>query len=203
MRKKHVSPQEGYDLYSPYYKKDHDYLDSFDWGPARRLLTPLLKPERRILDIGAGDGRIGMRLAKDYPGYFACDISRNMLKILTSKPQLQGKSIQCEATMLPFKENSFDILLAFFLIVHIDKLDHFFQESFRILKPGGHLLLNNIPQHTAPILQAGEEKIIIDSSYHSDKEVYQLAEEAGFFLKASHEEIQRENKVSTVMLFTR
>ncbi len=203
MKKKHVTPQQGYDLYAPYYKKDHDYLDSFDWGPTKKILDTILTPESHILDIGAGDGRIGLRLLKTHPSLVACDISRNMLDLFAARSGRKDNLVQCDAMRLPFKEKSFDIACCFFLIVHIDQLDLFFTEVHKILKPGGHLILNNIPQHNPPILEAGEEKIVIDSSYHSDKEVITIASDSGFFLVSSHEDIQKENKVSTVMLFNK
>ncbi len=201
MRKKHVSPEVGYDLYAPYYKADHDYLDSFDWPPAQKELVRLLKPEDLVLDLGSGDGRIYQRILRTHPSAMACDISQRMLDILGHRVKDKSRLVRCDASRLPFRPESFDLIYAFFLIVHIDRLDPFFNEVLHILKPGGFLILNNIPQHNSPILKAGEEKIVIESSYHSDRQVISSAETAGFFLESAFEEIQKETKVSTVFSF--
>jgi SAM-dependent methyltransferase len=198
MRKKAYDSREGYDLYSEYYRKDHDLLDSFDWSAGRRLIQPHVKG--LILDLGCGDGRILNRLSREGADIIGCDVSFKMLKQL-KKMNPGAKLVQGDAYFPPFKPGIFDLILGFFLVVHIRDMNYFFQEAYSMLKPGGLLIVNNIPQYTSPILTAGKEKFVIEARYHNDTDVVKNAEESGLFLEYSFEEVQKETKVSTLFIF--
>jgi len=54
---------------------------------------------------------------------------------------------------LPFKDNTFDVVYSFYLIEHLEKPKKMFDEMYRILKPGGLMILwaPNIRNPTAMI----------------------------------------------------
>ena len=203
-RKKVFSPREGYDLYAPEYRKDHDHLDSFDWAISRRLLQAALEgmdPQTAaILDLGCGDGRVLRRLAKTWPLITGTDLSGRMLAALKAR-EPSARVVQADSLSLPFRTGSFDVCLALFLMIHIEYPEPFFAEIFRVLKPGGRLLLNNIPQHSPPVLESSGEKFVIHSCYHPDREVLSAAAEHGFELETEERSVQKDAHVSTVFVW--
>ena len=46
-----------------------------------------------------------------------------------------------DGSKIPFQSNSFDIVYSFHVIGHVQNIDIFFQEIYRVLKPGGYLLI--------------------------------------------------------------
>ncbi|NMC51352.1 methyltransferase domain-containing protein [Candidatus Kuenenbacteria bacterium] len=163
-----LNPKSGYDLYAPFYDKKLAYLDSFE----QFHLLPNLKDikGKTILDVGAGTGRLTLRLAEKGADVTAIDISPEILKILKKKNN-KIKTMVADAESLPFPDNSFDIIVAAFLIVHLKDPKYFFTESYRVLKPGGILAITNINQKRPPELETGKGKIIIESYYHRPEQV--------------------------------
>ncbi|MGB3977196.1 MAG: methyltransferase domain-containing protein [bacterium] len=76
----------------------------------------------RILDIGAGTGRISLPLSRMDAQVHAADASLKMLQILQQKAFLQGVCIplsRIDAHALPFTDQSFDVVMSFRLIMHV------------------------------------------------------------------------------------
>jgi ubiquinone/menaquinone biosynthesis C-methylase UbiE len=64
--------------------------------------------------------------------YVACDCAKELL----SKHPGRIKKVVCNLEKdWPFEDESFDLLTAFFLLEHIEDIEHFFNEAYRILKP--------------------------------------------------------------------
>ena len=163
-----LSPQKGYDQYAVYYDQKTAYLDSFE----QNKLLPFLgnRNNKKILEVGAGTGRLSSRLAEYGALVTAFDISPEILKVLHKKNKNIATVIG-DAESLPFPNNTFDIVTAAFLIVHLKELKYFFNEAYRVLKPSGLLALTNINQKRPPELKAGREKIIIESYYHRPEKI--------------------------------
>lgn len=163
-----LSPQTGYDLYAVYYDQKTAYLDGFEQNKLLPFLGNL--NDKKILDVGAGTGRLSLRLAEKGATVTALDISPEIIKVLHRKNH-DLKVIVADAENLPFPNNTFDLVTATFLIVHLKNLKYFFNEAYRVLKPSGVLALTNINQKRPPELETGREKIIIESYYHRPEKV--------------------------------
>ncbi len=163
-----LNPAIGYDLYAPFYDKRLAYLDSFEQFQFLPNLGDV--KNKKILDVGAGTGRLSLRLKEKGADVTAIDVSSEILKILNKKNK-NILTIVANADSLPFPNNSFDIITAAFLIVHLKNLKHFFGESYRVLKPGGILAITNINQKHPPELKTNKGKIIIESYYHRPENV--------------------------------
>ncbi len=174
--------EEGYDAYASLYAKDHRHLDSFEKGELMRILPPL--ENKAILDLGSGDGRVIGHIKSKHGlknlDITAVDISEEMLKI-AKKNYPEIKTVQADAKALPFPDETFDIVISTFLIVHIRDIDKFFDEVYRILKPGGTFIFTNINQRHPPKLKLSQvSKIVIKSFYHIPRHVIESLEHSFF-----------------------
>lgn len=162
-----LSSRQGYDLYSNQYKKHYSWLDSFD----RVKFMSLVPPGQLGLDLGCGDGRLFNQLKKKTEHLFGVDISGEMIKKIKSKSPLL---IQADCSELPFPDNSFDIVISAFLVVHLKNPLDLFREVNRIVKYKGFFIFNLISQKKAPILNFKNKKFSIYSFYHSPLKIENL-----------------------------
>jgi len=183
-----VESEEGYDLYASRYDESQFYLNSFEREKLFELCDDL--SGKKVLDIGAGTGRIVGEIERFGGEVTALDISEKMLKELAKKHSGM-EMVKADVRNMPFKDDSFDAAFALFLIVHLKSLDEAFREVYRVLKPGGFLMLTNINQKKAPKLKtesAGE--IVIASHYHMPKHVIKSLEENLFEVEAAEKVYQ-------------
>lgn len=182
-----MTPSTGYDLAARDYDKKEKYLDSFE----KNRLAPLLGDvaDKRILDVGAGTGRLALRLEKLGARVTALDVSEKMLAELKKKYK-KIVTVVGDAEILPFADRTFDIVLAAFLIVHLKDPARFFDEAYRVLKDGGRLVVTNINQKEPPAIATGEGTIKIESFYHRPAKIRQTLEALAFAIEA--EELVKE-----------
>jgi ubiquinone/menaquinone biosynthesis C-methylase UbiE len=102
-----------------------------------------------VLEIGCGVGRIGRGLAAHCNTWTGTDISANMLGCASD--HMQGVSnarfVLLRADGLgKLAESSFDVVYATNMLGHLDEVDRwrYVEQTFRLLRPGGRLLLDNI-----------------------------------------------------------
>ncbi|MBI5754204.1 class I SAM-dependent methyltransferase [Candidatus Peregrinibacteria bacterium] len=185
---------EGYDLYAASYEKDHAYLDTFEHDVIFKMLGNL--KGKKVLDVGCGAGRMIKFLKNAGAAVTAVDISEEMLKIVRKKfPDVEA--LKADVRDLPFGRNGeraggkrlliddgktdgwqFDIIVAAFVIVHLDTLGKAFEEIYRVLKDGGIFIVTNVNQRKPPKLKTKDgETIVIKSAYHRPKDVITALEE--------------------------
>ncbi len=172
-----MSSLKGYGLAAAGYDKKEAYLNSFEKG----LLLPLFGTvkNKSVLDVGAGTGRLSVPLNKLGAKVTALDLSASMLRELNKKaPAVQTQVGDAES--LPFADNSFDYILAAFLIVHLKDPSSFFDESYRVLKEGGRLILTNINQKEPPEIATPEGVIKIESYYHRPEKIREMLQSLAF-----------------------
>jgi ubiquinone/menaquinone biosynthesis C-methylase UbiE len=108
----------------------------------KALLSKIPPAQTRALDIGCGTGNV-LGIMKGYLPIFGLDFSSVMLKI--AKQKSYAGLLLAHASQLPFKNNSFDLVLAIGLGEYIKDLNPFFIEVTRLIKPEGYLLFTNSP----------------------------------------------------------
>ena len=106
----------------------------------------------RGLEIGAGTGYFGLNLLTEgvVDEYTASDVSPGMLEVLGASADrlgLDASTACCEATRLPFPDDSFDLVFGHAVLHHLPDLDACFGEFMRVLRPGGAIAFCGEPSH--------------------------------------------------------
>jgi ubiquinone/menaquinone biosynthesis C-methylase UbiE len=119
-------------------------------GKVTKLLGERPGPFARSLEIGAGTGYFSLNLMQDgvIRAATCTDISPGMLETLEGNAQQLGLEVEtaaCDASSLPFDDESFDLLLGHAVLHHLPDLDRAFAEFHRVLAPGGTLFFAGEP----------------------------------------------------------
>lgn len=96
------------------------------------LITPEIKSNLQVLDLGSGTGFVAHHLPKNLQ-IFECDISLQML----TQNTFATHKLQCDFEDLPFKDRSFDILISSFSLQWLEDFEKNFAQFFKILKSHG------------------------------------------------------------------
>ena len=136
-----------------------------------------------VVDLWAGDGRIYTLCAPKFHfhTFVACDISKELLALHPSE-HVQKILTDLEDTF-PFADEHFDLAFAFFVLEHLKDLDHFFQELYRILKPGGQAILGYFLQRREFVWKAKKDQFKIQLFNYRIQDIQASAEHAFFTVK--------------------
>ncbi|OGG98516.1 hypothetical protein A3E04_02720 [Candidatus Kuenenbacteria bacterium RIFCSPHIGHO2_12_FULL_42_14] len=108
-----------------------------------RFVIPFIK-DKKVLDIACGTG-YGSELmaaggAKIVVGG---DIDGETIKLARANYQKENLSFEkVNAMAMPFGDGSFEAVVSFETIEHLDKAEKFVNEAARVLAPGGRLILS-------------------------------------------------------------
>ena len=111
-------------------------------GKLRKALGHEPRRYARALEIGAGTGYFSLNLLRAgvVGEAVATDISPGMLRRLERSAAELGLSVEtasCEATVLPFPDDSFDLVFGHAVLHHLPDLHTAFGEFRRVLRAGG------------------------------------------------------------------
>lgn len=110
-----------------------------------KILSKILKIEKplNVIDIACGNGGFINTLSQMYPlhKYYGSDIASNVIEQnKIEKPEINWYAEDCNVRM-SYKDNFFDVVIAGEVLEHLYDTDYFIHELYRIIKPGGFLLL--------------------------------------------------------------
>ena len=190
----------GYNLIYNEYRKMHSYLNEFE----DNKLIPLLGniKEKKVLDAGCGTGRLMRKLIDEGAFVTALDISENMLKVVQKKyPDV--KTVVGDVEKMPFENNSFDVIISTFVLVHLSNPSTFFEEVCRVLKDKGKFVVGNIHQKKPVPVPTKNGLVQVESYYHGQSKIIDKLEQENFFVEK--QEIIKENNtwVNQIILVTK
>jgi len=103
-------------------------------------VLPKLSDRGLVLDLGCGDA--------PYAGFF-----RNFQYVAVDLNKRSKAVVLCDATSLPFKSETFDLVLASELLEHVSEPSLVLKEAYRVLKFNGHIIVTTrfmFPYHPEP-----------------------------------------------------
>lgn len=124
----------------------HDRFSTNHYGWHRWLFDQFDIPSGgRILELGGGSGTLWLKNADRIPAdweVFLSDMSSGMLE--DARRTLEGVSatirlLPVDAQAIPFEAESFDTVVANYMLYHVPDRPKAFSEIRRVLKPGGRL----------------------------------------------------------------
>jgi ubiquinone/menaquinone biosynthesis C-methylase UbiE len=142
-----VRPQRSdYESISQYYDRVRTFDPRYTQGWLDHMMAHGHLAEReRVLDVGCGTGRytalIQGRIGRPVVGL---DMAAGMLEGAKRKAQSTGADLRLvrgSAEVLPFRTGSFDAATLLLVCHHIEDLASMTRELFRVLGPGGRVLL--------------------------------------------------------------
>ena len=116
------------------------------------------KSEARILDVACGTGDLSLTLFESGDArVVGVDFCRPMLRIATSKASRRGFEIpfiEGDALSLPFRDRSFEAATIAFGLRNLAGVQAGVKELFRVLKPGGRVIVLEFSKPTTPVLRS-------------------------------------------------
>jgi excisionase family DNA binding protein len=117
----------------------------------RIMSMDILGRSMTAVDLGCGDGYISRAVSERVEKVIAIDISSKMLELLNKKAEESGirniETIETEAQEVPLQDSSIDIVFASMFLHHIEEPEDIINEVYRILKPGGTVVLADLIKH--------------------------------------------------------
>lgn len=130
----------------------------------KALDTLEIKEGERVLDVGCGQGLFLARLTKTYKAKgMGIDVSNKSIEFARKNYARKNLSYRvANATEIPFKVDSFDVVVSFDALEHIEDQKRAVKEMVRVLKPGGKLLIYAMSKDDKLTLDWIREKLGFD-----------------------------------------
>lgn len=108
---------------------------------------------QRLLDVAGGTGDIAFRFLKRAPGANAVVLDMTESMLIEGRKRAEAEALADrldwtvgDAMALPFEDNVFDVYTISFGIRNVTRIPDALSEAFRVLKPGGRLMVLEFSQ---------------------------------------------------------
>lgn len=132
----------------------YDIMNDLMSGGVHRLWKDAMmdwlapRPGQRLLDVAGGTGDVAFRFLKRAPGSSAVvlDMTESMLAEGRKRAEAERQAerldwVVGDAMALPLPSNSFDVYTISFGIRNVTRIPDALREAYRVLKPGGRLMV--------------------------------------------------------------
>jgi demethylmenaquinone methyltransferase/2-methoxy-6-polyprenyl-1,4-benzoquinol methylase len=144
----------------------YDIMNDLMSGGVHRLWKDAMmdwlapRPGQRLLDVAGGTGDVAFRFLKRAPSASAvvCDMTESMLVAGRQRAEADKLATQLDwvvgdAMALPFEANSFDVYTISFGIRNVTRIQDALAEAYRVLRPGGRLMVLEFSQIPNDMMQ--------------------------------------------------
>lgn len=118
------------------------------------------RPGQRLLDVAGGTGDVAFRFLRRASSATAvvCDMTESMLIAGRQRAEADNLAqsldwVVGDAMQLPFAANSFDVYTISFGIRNVTRIPDALREAYRVLKPGGRLMVLEFSQIPNDLMQ--------------------------------------------------
>jgi arsenite methyltransferase len=126
-------------------KQQEELAATADMVQQRQAMLSLLSLNsgERVIDVGAGNGALVRDMLKIVGNNgHACGVDNSEIMIgLANKICPEAVFLKGEATELPIENSHYDVLTTSQLLCFVDDVSSALREFYRVLKPGGRMLL--------------------------------------------------------------
>jgi len=166
----------------PFEKYSEKYEDWFErnkfvYESEIQAIKELFPKVKKSIEIGVGSGKFAVPLGIK----IGIDPSPRMRKIAQKKGM---EVIDAVAEELPFENSQFELVLMVTTICFVDNLGLAFREIYRILKPGGYLIIGFVDRDSSlgKLYQQHKENSLFYkiATFYSTKEVIYNLSKVGF-----------------------
>lgn len=144
----------------------YDIMNDLMSGGVHRLWKDAMmdwlapRPGQRLLDVAGGTGDVAFRFLNRAPQAQAvvCDMTESMLIAGRQRAEADKMAdrlgwVVGDAMALPFENNSFDVYTISFGIRNVTRIADALSEAYRVLRPGGRLMVLEFSQIPNDLLQ--------------------------------------------------
>ncbi len=147
-----------------------------------------------LLDCGCGTAPMLTLLQKKYPQkhYTGIDLTPAMIEMAKAKNMPGVELVVGDCENLPFPKESFDVVICCQSFHHYPNVQNFFNSVFRVLRPGGRLILRDMTANSGAVrwLFNHVELPLVNLTGHGDVHVYgtrevgELCKRAGLVMES-------------------
>jgi ubiquinone/menaquinone biosynthesis C-methylase UbiE len=125
-------------------RKFYPGADTVVFEPVAKALERYIQPGARVLDAGCGEGTWVLRDFRDKIDYLVG------IDILPPKEKVANEFVLCNLENIPLADNSFDVIVCYFVIEHLVEPEKAFAEFARLLSDGGVIIFRT-PNIATPL----------------------------------------------------
>ena len=144
----------------------YDIMNDLMSGGVHRLWKDAMmdwlapRPDQKLLDVAGGTGDVAFRFLGRAPGATATVLDMTESMLIEGQKRAEAESLAQaltwvvgDAMALPFAANSFDVYTISFGIRNVTRVQEALNEAFRVLKPGGRLMVLEFSQIPNELMQ--------------------------------------------------